>query len=72
MPRARQPRSAVGLKICDWCGRYFCAAPQHVYTDKNRWFCKYSCMLRYREDREQKRQLKKEKKQEGQKNEIKG
>lgn len=41
-------------KKCDYCGKVFYPTIYHAYkgtvrTCKMRWFCSYTCMLRYRE-----------------------
>lgn len=46
-------------KKCEWCGRIFCPAPQHVFKFRDgrrrMWFCKYTCMLRWREKTQKKK-----------------
>lgn len=40
-------------KHCDHCGKEFFPTKLHVYRlehkNQSKWFCKYTCMLRYRE-----------------------
>ena len=39
---------------CDYCGKIFIPTAQYAYKEDYRhhpkWFCKYTCMLRYREE----------------------
>lgn len=39
---------------CDCCNRTFIAAVEHSYKlgfkGKTKWFCKYTCMVKYREE----------------------
>ena len=41
-------------KNCDHCGKEFfpteCHAYKKVFDKQTKWFCKYSCMLRYQEE----------------------
>lgn len=39
-------------KECPVCGRTFVPAPFHVYVEDNKYFCKWTCLTRYRRDRE--------------------
>lgn len=49
-------------KRCRYCGRNFIAAPEHVFklgsAQHPKWFCKYTCMARYREEQDAKRKYK--------------
>lgn len=46
-------------KRCRYCQKIFFAAPEHQFklgSEAHRvWFCKYSCMQRYREEQHAKR-----------------
>lgn len=49
---------------CAWCGKTFIVAPEHSWVHRSgnkilKYFCKYTCMLRYREDLKQKRKYRK-------------
>ena len=50
-------------RTCKQCGRVFVAAPEHVFWlrrgEGRLWFCRYSCMMRYREEQAAKRKYKK-------------
>ncbi len=39
-------------KECPVCGRTFVPAPFHVYVEDNKFFCKWTCLTKYRRDRE--------------------
>lgn len=53
-------KDALGERKCNWCGKTFCAAPYHIFKDGHHWFCKYTCMLRYRETLKRKSYRKKD------------
>ena len=36
-------------KKCAYCGKTFVPAVEHAYKKGKKIFCKYTCMLRYRE-----------------------
>lgn len=40
---------------CPVCGRSFIPAPQHVYCEDNMTFCKWTCLTKYRRDKEKER-----------------
>ena len=48
---------------CAWCGKEFYPLPEYVFKqnegNRERWFCKYTCMLRWREKRAAGRRYKK-------------
>ena len=48
---------------CKFCGKQFFSTPEYVFKIKDgeriRWFCKYTCMVRYREQIAEKRKNKK-------------
>lgn len=37
---------------CANCGKIFCPAPEHVYKDDDKAFCKWSCLCEYRKHKE--------------------
>lgn len=51
-------------EICDCCGKNFIPTAQYAYKEMYRgytkWFCKYSCMLKYREEHKSIKQRRKE------------
>lgn len=38
---------------CANCGKIFCPAPEHVYKDDDKAFCKWSCLCEYRKHKEE-------------------
>ncbi|MBO7310610.1 MAG: hypothetical protein J6U86_04385 [Clostridia bacterium] len=52
-------------KKCAWCGRVFYPAYNHAFVEGHKdgrprfYFCKYTCMLRYREDKAKRRKYRK-------------
>lgn len=67
MGRKRKPEADKILfdreKKCAWCGKVFYAYPEHVFKIRNGertlFFCKYTCMLRFREERDRQKKYKK-------------
>lgn len=51
---------------CRQCGKIFFPTPDYVYKDtycgRTKWFCKYTCLLRYREQHEHEEKKKRERK----------
>lgn len=47
-------------RYCDYCGKNFFPTKYHAYKQEfdyhTKWFCKYSCMLRYREKHQKKKE----------------
>lgn len=41
--------------ICPVCGRMFIPAPHHVYCEDYMTFCKWTCLTKYRRDKEKAR-----------------
>ena len=49
-------------KKCAWCGKVFYPYPEHAFVirlDTRLYFCKYTCMLRFREERDRQKKYKK-------------
>lgn len=53
---AKEPM--LNEKKCAWCGKKFIAAPMHSWKHNTKLFCKYTCMLRYRENLQSKKDKK--------------
>lgn len=45
-------------KNCDYCGKVFFPTKYHAYKElyngSTKWFCRYTCMLRYRDKHKRK------------------
>ena len=41
-------------KKCNKCGKYFIAAPEHIYKEHSKYYCSWTCYL-HRKDREVKK-----------------
>lgn len=48
-----EPRGQIVLRTCRQCGREFIPAPFHIYRQDHRIFCSWSCLTRYRKEKEE-------------------
>lgn len=47
-------------RTCPVCGKRFVPAPYHCYRRGSKWFCVWSCMLKYDREQEEKKKMKKD------------
>lgn len=63
-----EPSEAIEERKCPICGKTFIPAPYHIYRRGSKWFCIWSCMLKYdREQEEKNKEKQRRKKQNGKK-----
>ena len=52
--RRSKPRvGQIVLRPCSQCGLEFIPAPLHIYKQDHRIFCSWSCLTRYRKEKEE-------------------